>query len=410
MLTLFSSPWTIVLPCLYLIIFPYFNTLNKTRLNQRVNVPVSIKEVTSPNELKKFIKFPFSLYKGNPYWVPPMLLDEYKVLNKDKNPAYEFCDVKLWLAFKDGKIVGRIAGIINHRYIDAWKNNYARFCYFDFIDDTSVSKALLDSAGSWAKENHMDKIHGPLGFTDFDPEGLLVEGFEELSTFGAIYNFPYYVNHIENYGYKKDVDWVEFLVKPPEQLLEKVDRIANIVAERYDLKILNVKKAKDLLPYGKEIFHLINHAYKDLFGFVQLTEKQIDMYIKAYFAFIKPGFVPVIMNNRNKVVAFGITMPSLSKALQKNKGRLFPFGFIAILKAMKNNPMADLYLVAVDPDMQDKGINAILINEMNKIFIKNKITVVETNRELETNLKVQAQWKGMDARQHKRRRCYIKSL
>ena len=371
---------------------------------------ISIKEVTTSKELDNFIKFPYLLYKGNQYWVPPMLLDERKVLNKKKNPAYEFCDVKLWLAYKNGKIAGRIGGIINHRYIEAWKNNYARFCNIDFIDDTNVSKALFDTAEKWAKENHMDKIHGPLGFTDFDPEGLLIEGFDELSTFGAIYNFPYYIKHIENYGYNKDVDWVEFLVKPPEKLLEKVDRIANIVLERYNLKILDVKKAKDLLPYGKEIFYLINKAYKDLFGFVQLTEKQIDMYIKAYFGFIKPGFVPVVLNNQNKVVAFGITMPSLSKALQNNKGRLFPFGFIQVLKAMKNNSMADLYLTAVDPEMQDKGINAILINEMNKIFIKNKITCVETNRELETNLKVQAQWKGMEARQHKRRRCYIKDL
>ncbi|MDR3610867.1 MAG: hypothetical protein P4L27_09915 [Ignavibacteriaceae bacterium] len=373
-------------------------------------MPITIKEVNTPKELENFIKFPYLLYKGNPYWVPPMLLDEKKVLNKEKNPAFEFCDVKLWLAYKNGKIAGRIAGIINRRYIEAWKNNYARFSYIDFIDDAEVSKALFDSAEKWAIENNIEKIHGPLGFTDFDPEGMLVEGFEELGTFGAIYNYPYYVNHIEKYGYKKDVDWIEFQVKPPEQLLEKVDRIAAIVSKKYGLKILRVKKAKELLPYGKEIFYLINRAYKDLFGFVQLSDKQIELYIKEYFGFIKPEFVPVVLDNQNKIVAFGITMPSLSKALQKNRGRLFPFGFIPMLKAMKNNNMADLYLVAVDPDMQDKGVNALLINEINKIFIKNKITLVETNRELETNLKVQAQWKEMDARQHKRRRCYIKNL
>jgi GNAT superfamily N-acetyltransferase len=373
-------------------------------------MPITIKEVTTPKERENFIKFPYLLYKGNPYWVPPMLLDEKKVLNKEKNPAFGFCDVKLWLAYKEGKIAGRIAGIINRRYIEAWKNNYARFSYIDFIDDTDVSKALFDAAEKWAKENKMEKIHGPLGFTDFDPEGMLVEGFEELGTFGAIYNYPYYVKHIEKYGYKKDVDWIEFQVKPPEQILEKVDRIAAIVGKKYDLKILRVKKAKELLPYGKEIFHLINRAYKDLFGFVQLSDKQIELYIKEYFGFIRPDFVPVVLDNQNKIVAFGITMPSLSKALQKNRGRMFPFGFISMLKAMKSNNMADLYLVAVDPQMQDKGVNALLINEMNKIYIKNKITLVETNRELETNLKVQAQWKDMDARQHKRRRCYIKNL
>ena len=373
-------------------------------------MPITIKEVTTPKERENFIKFPYLLYKGNPYWVPPMLLDEKKVLNKEKNPAFGFCDVKLWLAYKEGKIAGRIAGIINRRYIEAWKNNYARFSYIDFIDDTDVSKALFDAAEKWAKENKMEKIHGPLGFTDFDPEGMLVEGFEELGTFGAIYNYPYYVKHIEKYGYKKDVDWIEFQVKPPEQILEKVDRIAAIVSKKYDLKILRVKKAKELLPYGKEIFHLINRAYKDLFGFVQLSDKQIELYIKEYFGFIRPDFVPVVLDNQNKIVAFGITMPSLSKALQKNRGRMFPFGFISMLKAMKSNNMADLYLVAVDPQMQDKGVNALLINEMNKIYIKNEITLVETNRELETNLKVQAQWKEMDARQHKRRRCYIKNL
>ena len=373
-------------------------------------MPISIKEVTTAKELNEFIKFPYSLYKGNKYWVPPMLMDEKKVLNKEKNPAYEFCDVKLWLAYKDGKIAGRIAGIINRRYIEQWKNCYARFCFLDFIDDTDVSKALFSTAEKWAKENKMDRIHGPLGFTDFDPEGMLVEGFEEASTFGAIYNYPYYVQHIEKLGYKKDVDWVEFQVKPPKELLKNVDRIANIVLKKYGLTILRVKKAKELLPYGHEIFHLINRAYKDLFGFVQLTDKQIELYIKEYFGFIRPDFVPVVLDSQNKVVAFGITMPSLSKAFQQNRGRLFPFGFIPLLRAMKKNDKADLYLVAVAPEMQDKGVNAILINETNKIFIQNKITQVETNRELETNTKVQSQWKGMDARQHKRRRCYIKDL
>ncbi len=339
-----------------------------------------------------------------------MLLDEKKALNNAKNPAYKFCDVKLWLAYKDGKIAGRIAVIINHRYIEAWKKNYARFCYLDFIDDCNVSKALFDAAERWAKENKMEKIHGPLGFTDFDPEGMLVEGFEELGTYGAIYNYEYYVKHIEGVGYIKDTDWIEFQIKPPEQILEKVERITNIVSKKYELRILRVKKAKELLPYGREIFYLINRAYKNLFGFVQLTDKQIEIYIKEYFGFIRPDFVPVVVDKQNKIVAFGITMPSLSKALQQNRGRLFPFGFISVLKAMKKNNMADLYLIAVEPDMQDKGVNALLINEMNKIYIKNQITLVETNRELETNLKVQSQWKGMDARQHKRRRCYIKNL
>jgi len=373
-------------------------------------VPIKIKEAATSKEINAFIKFPFSLYKDNPYWVPPMISDDKKVLSPEKNPAFEFCDVKIWLAYKDGQIVGRIAAIINHRFIEAWKNKYARFCFFDFVDDEAVSKALLETAEKWAKEKGMEKIHGPLGFTDFDPEGMLVEGFEELSTFGAIYNHPYYQTHIEKLGYKKDADWIEFQVKTPKEPIEKISRIANLVSKKYGLRVLEVNKSKDLLPYGKEIFRLINRAYKDLYGFVQLTDKQIDAYIKEYFSFIKPGFVPVILDKDNKVRAFGITMPSISKAFQKNKGRLFPFGFIHILRAMKKNNMADLYLVSVDPDMQDKGINAMLINEIIKIYIKNKIEFVETNRELETNYKVQGQWKDMETRQHKRRRCYIKTL
>jgi len=369
-----------------------------------------INEVTTKSELNKFIKFPYSLYKGSPYWIPPMLLDEKKALNSKKNPAFDFCDVKLWTAYKDGKIAGRIAGIINRRYIEAWKNKFARFCYFDFIDDTEVSSALLNTAGAWALENKMDAIHGPLGFTDFDAEGMLVEGFNEMGTFGAIYNYPYYVKHIESCGFKKDADWIEFQLIPPKEPIEKINRIAEIVTKKYGLRILNAKKASDLLPYGKELFQLMNRTYKDLYGFVQLTDKQIDLYIKEYFSFIRPDFVPIVLNPRNKVVAFGITMPSLSKALLKNRGRLLPFGFLPVLKAMKHNDMADLYLVSVEPEMQNKGINSLLINEICKIYIKNNIKFVETNRELETNLKVQGQWKEIEARQHKRRRSYIKYL
>jgi hypothetical protein len=371
---------------------------------------VVIREIENKNDLKNFVLFPFSLYANNKYWIPPLIYDEVKTLSKIKNPAFEFCKAKYWLAYKDGKIAGRIVGIINNRYIERWGHKYVRFGWLDFVDDEEVSLSLMNTVENWAKENGMEAVHGPLGFTDFDPEGMLIEGFEELSTFGAIYNYPYYVTHIEKLGYKKDVDWIEFQIKPPDEILEKVSRIADLVLNKYNLKILKAKKAKDLLPYGREIFEVINKSFKDLYGFVQLSEKQIDLYIKQYFGFIRAEYVPVVLDNNGKVTAFGISMPSLSKALQKAKGRLFPFGFIYILKAIKKNENVDLYLTGVRPDFQDKGVNAILINEMNKIYIKNKIKFAETNRELETNYKVQGQWKGMNGRQHKRRRCYIKML
>ena len=371
---------------------------------------IQIKEVTSLKELKKFIKFQYSLYDGNNYWVPPLRADEIKTLRKDKNPAFDFCEAKYWLAYKDGKVVGRVAGIINKKYNERWNEKTARFGWLDFIEDENVCSSLLKKVEEWAKENKMESLHGPLGFTDMDGEGTLIEGFEELSTLGAIYNYPYYPDMISKNGYKKDTDWIEFEVTMHYEVPEKIERIAEIALKRNNLKVLKVNKAKEMLPYAREIFYVLNAAYKDLYGFVELTDRQIDMYVKQYFGFIIPEYVPVVLDENNKVAAFGIMMPSLSKALQKNKGRLLPFGFMQILKAMKKNKNVDLYLTAVRPDLQDKGVNAILIHETNKVFIKNRIEKVETNRELEENSKVQAQWKFFKNRQHKRRRCYKKEL
>lgn len=371
---------------------------------------IELREVTTKRDLKKFINFQFDLYRGNMYWVPPLIMDEIKTLSKEKNPAFDFCEAKYWLAYKDNKIAGRIAGIINHTYNERWNEKAARFGWIDFIDDEEISRSLIVELERWAKDKGMEKIHGPLGFTDFDGEGTLIEGFEELSTFGSIYNYPYYQKHLEMLGLNKDVDWIEFSVNVGSTIKEKIARIADEVARRNNLKLLKVKKAKEMLPYAREIFYLINKAYKPLYGFVELTDKQIDMYVKAYFGFIKPDYVPVILDQDDKVVAFGITMPSLSTAMQKCNGSLFPFGFIHVLKAMRNNPYADLYLTAVLPELQNKGVNALLINEMNKVFVRNKITKVETNRELELNSKIQAQWRLFDSRLHKRRRCFKKTI
>ncbi len=369
-----------------------------------------IREVTTLHELRQFVSFQYSLYKNNQYWVPPLRVEELRALRKEKNPAFDFCEAKYWLIRRDGDIVGRIAGIINKRYNEKWNKKVARFGWFDFIDDAEVSEQLVKRVELWASEYGMSEIHGPLGFTDMDAEGMLVEGFDEISTMGALYNYPYYQQHIERLGYSKDVDWLEFEVTMHAEIPEKISRIAEITLQRNNLRILKVRKAKEMLPYAHKIFNLLNEAYKDLYGFVELSEKQIDLYVKQYFGFIVPEYVPVVLNAQDEVVAFGIAMPSLSLALRRCNGHLFPFGFIRLLRAMKNNRRVDLYLTAVHPDMQNKGINAILVHESNKIFIKNKIEKVETNRELEDNTKIQAQWKFYDLRQHKRRRCYKKKL
>ena len=372
---------------------------------------IKLKEVITNKELKRFVDFQYDLYRNNEYWVPPLKKEELFLLRRDKNPAFDFCETKYWLAYNNGNIAGRIAGIINHKFNDKFNKKTMRFGWIDFIDDEAVSSTLLNAVEEWAKEKGMNEIHGPLGFTDMDGEGTLIEGFDEVSILGALYNYPYYPKLIEKKGYAKDIDWVEYQVKmTSDPVPEKISRIADIALKRNKLHVLRVKKAKELLPYAREMFYLINESYQELYGFVELSDKQIDMYVNQYFGFIKPEYVPIVLNEKNEMVAFGITMPSLSEAFQKAKGQLFPFGFIHILKAMKNNPGLDLYLTAVRPDMQDKGVNAILMNETNKLIIKNNIRVVETNRELEDNSKVRAQWRFFEHRQHKRRRCYKKEL
>jgi len=371
---------------------------------------IEICEVDTHRDLKKFVHFPYRLYAGNKYWVPPLRMDEINTLRRDKNPAFEFCEARYWLALQDGKVNGRIAAIINHRFNEKCGKRYMRFGWVDFVDNFDVSRSLFEAVEKWAHDFDMNSLHGPLGFTDMDNEGMLIEGFEELGTLATIYNHAYYPDHLERLGFRKDIDWIEFEIEPPEQIPEKIDRIADLALKRSKLHLLKIKKAKELLPYAHEIFQVINEAYQDLYGFVPLTDRQIDYYVKQYFGFINPEFVPVVLDTSGHVAAFGITMPSLSRALQKSNGRLFPFGFWHLYKAMKKNDRVDLYLTAVRPELQNKGVNAILIREMNKIYIKHHITRAESNPELESNLKVQAQWRTMRNRQHKRRRCFIKHL
>ncbi len=370
---------------------------------------VTVREVSSRKELKDFIRFPFRLYRGNPYWIPPLLMEERNLLDRNKNPAYKHCRVRLLLAEKDGRLAGRVAGIINEKYIEKWGNRYCRFGWLDFIDDRGVSAALLGAVEAWARENGLAGVHGPMGFTDLDREGMLVEGFQERGTMATIYNHPYYPQHLEALGYAKDVDWVEFHVNAPEDIPEKVVRVQQLVLQRSGLRLVE-PKLKTLLSYARQIFELINETYKDLYGVVELTLEQMEQYKKMYFSFLNPDYVKVVVDASDRVVAFGLAVPSMSEALQKSRGRLFPFGFIHLLAALKRPKEIDMLLVAVKPEYQARGLTAILMSEITRNGLKNGVRGAETNPELETNTQVQAIWKHYDTRQHKRRRCYLKRL
>lgn len=379
--------------------------------NSKVRIiMLEIVEIKTVSELKKFVKFPYKLYSRCRFWVPPLFSEEMNTLREDVNPAFEFCEAKYWLAYKDKKIVGRVAGIISHKYNEVWNKKVAKFGWIDFIDDMDVSRMLLDTVEKWAREKGMTSLQGPMGFCGMDKEGALIEGFEEMGTISTLYNFPYYIEHYEKLGYLKDVDWVEYELKVPNEIPEKVDKISELVMKRSKLRFVQAKNTKELLPYGEELFALINDAYKDLEGAVPLTDRQVKAYIKQYFSFVSTEYIKIILDENNKMAAFGIAMPSLSKAFRMAKGRLFPFGFIHILKAMKKNDTLDLYLVAVRPDLQSKGINAILMTEVNKSCIKNGIVKAESGGELESNHKIQAFWKHYEARQHKKRRSFIKNF
>ncbi|MEI6668688.1 MAG: hypothetical protein WCP29_11080 [Acidobacteriota bacterium] len=371
---------------------------------------VDVREVQSRSDLKRFVTFSEQLYRGHPQYVPKLIDDELNTLRRDRNPAFEYCEARYWMAYKDGKAVGRIAGIISRRYIETWKKRRARFGWIDFVDDPEVSAALLGTVERWAKEQALDEVHGPLGFCDMDREGMLIEGFDQLDMLITIYNHPYYPTHLERLGYAKDVDWVEYLVEAPAEMPANVDRIARVVLDRCKLRLVETKRRADLLPYVDGIFALINDTYKELYSVVLLSDAQIAYYTKAFFGFLDHQFVKIILDQQGQVVAFGAAMPSLSLALQRCRGRLFPFGFLRILRALKHNDRLDLLLTAVRQDLQNKGVNAVLINEVWKSAVKNGIKVAETGPELETNEKVQSQWKHFPNRQHRRRRCFCKTL
>ncbi|MDR1896753.1 MAG: hypothetical protein LBR10_08185 [Prevotellaceae bacterium] len=371
---------------------------------------VIIKEITTKSDLKKFVKFPFKLYKNSPYWVPPLIFDEMQTLRKDKNPSFEYCEARYWLAYKAGKIVGRVAAILNPRVNEKWGYKHLRFGWIDFIDDMEVSKALLDEVEKWAKELGMDLIDGPLGFTDMDNEGLLVEGFDKMPTISNIYNYPYYPRHLEQHGYSKHEDWLQFKFNASQPVPAKMERLNNLVMKKYNLHIKNFTKSKQILPYGRKFFHTLNQTFVDLYGFVELTDKEIDRYVKMYLTFIQPPFVCLVFDDKDNIVAFGVSMPSLSRAFQKAKGRLFPFGFIHIFRALKKYDEIDLYLNGVHPDWQKKGVASIYYAELNKSFIRYNVKVAVSNQQLESNINAISMWHNYENEPYIRRRCYKKAL
>lgn len=374
---------------------------------------VTIKPVKTHKELKQFIRFNYEMYKDNPYSVPDLYEDMLGTLDPKRNAAFEFCEAEYFLAIRDERIVGRVAAIINRRANEKWNVNAVRFGWIDFIDDEEVSKALLDTVEQWGRERGMTQVQGPLGFTDFDPEGMLIEGFDRLSTMATIYNYPYYPVHMEKWGYEKEADWVEYLIKIPNDVPDKIKRIAGMVGKRFELKVTKVSSNRELeRRFGQEIFDLVNKCYSPLYGYSPLTNKQIEQYIKMYLPLVNRDMIALITDKNDKLVGVGISIASLAVALQKAKGRLFPFGWFHILKALfiKRPTRLDFLIVAIDPEFQGKGVNAMIMNDIHPNYVKMGFKDVESNPELEENNKVQAQWELFEKEQHKRRRAYKKEI
>lgn len=376
-------------------------------------MPVTIVKVENNRQLKRFVKFGYELYKECPYYVPELFEDAMNTLRKDRNAAFEFCDADYFLAYKDGVLAGRIAVLVNKVANEKWGQNAARFGWVDFIDDNEVVDALFATAEKWARERGLTELQGPLGFTDLDREGMLIEGFDRLGTMSTIYNYPYYPEHMNRLGFAKDADWVEFLLKIPEKKWEKAERVAAIVERKFGLRTLRCKSRSELAKrYGYQLFALVNECYAPLYGFTPLTDKQIDQLIKMYLPVIDLRLISLVVDKDDNLVGMGVSIYSLAEALRKSRGRMLPFGWWHLLKALFVKPpkRLDFLLVAVKPEYQSKGVFALIFNEMLDNFMKLGIVDVESNPELETNHKIQSQWSEFEKVQHKRRRAFKKEL
>ena len=373
---------------------------------------VEVKEVRTKGELRKFVNYVNVLYKDVPQFIPAMYGDDLTDWNPKKNPAFEYCEGKCFLAWRDGKIVGRIGAILSHRANEKWHLNRMRFTQADFIDDYEVSSALFKAVEDYAREKGCDEVHGPLGFTDLDREGMLIEGFDKKSMFITYYNHPYYKDHLERLGYGKDVDWVEFLIDVPydERTVTRLDKLAERVMRYSNLHVVELKSRKDYQPWIEKVFVLVNQAYAHLYGTVPLSEKQITRYAKKFIPLINPDLACFVADDQENLVAFGVSAPSMANALKRSNGRLFPLGWIGVLKALKVNDTLDLFLIAVTPEYRNKAVNAILLNHVLKGAHKMGIKYAETGPQLETNERIQHQWNFFNTTQHKRRRCWVRKI
>jgi ribosomal protein S18 acetylase RimI-like enzyme len=371
---------------------------------------IRIRKVDSRDGLNRFIRFPHLLYTGNPFWVPPLDFSERNTLSARKNPAFDFCDTSLFLAYRNGNIVGRIAAIINHIENEKTDVKHGRFGWFDFIDDKEVSQSLIETVESWVREKDCKILKGPYGFNNLDKAGVLSHGYDQLGTMATSYNYPYYIEHIEDFGYEKWAGWNEFEAIVPDSLPERVTKMSRLVKEKYNLREVRFSNRKSYTILGRKVFSLMNQAYNHLEGFIPFTPPIIDKLIAKYLRFINPNYICFVSDDSDEIVGMGISMPSFSKALQKCHGKIFPFGFIHMKRSMRRNDTADLYLIAVRPDYKNKGITSIIFEKIIKTFIANQIKRVETNPEMESNQQVQNLWKGYEVKLHKKRNSYAKHL
>ena len=372
---------------------------------------IFIKEVLTKSELSKWVEFPNTLYKDNKYYVPFLKSDEIATFTKDKNPAHEFCDTKLFAAYRDGEMVGRIAGIINHAYNRKWNKNAIRFTRFDFIDDPEVSAALFDAVVKWGKERGHTEIMGPIGFTDMDHEGMLIEGYEEFNMSITFYNYPYYLEHMERLGLRKDIDWIEYQIFVPEAPDPRIEHLSEMVMKHHGLKVVTYTDRKKLYEEAFEAFAIIDVAFSRLYGTVPLTPAVIKRAIDDNIPLVNLDYVCSVKDGEDKIVGFALMVPSIAKALKKSNGKLLPFGVFRMLRALgSDNDTLEMFFVAVKPELQSCGIPAIMLNELVKVCIKNGVKICETGPQLETNCEVHSLWNHFDKRQHRRRRCFIKEI
>ena len=367
---------------------------------------IKVKQVLNSSDLELFIKFPMELYKGNPYYVPPLINEEKSIWMKEENPALQYSEAAQFLAYKGENIVGRIAVMINHKEEKELGIRKVRFGWLDFINDIEVSKSLINNAIEYAKSKGISKIEGPMGFTNLDKAGMLTKGFDKLATMIGIYNFDYYPKHMEQLGLVKEKEWVEFEINFPDTLPDKVEKFSRLIAEKYELELVKFKAKKDILPLVDSMFKLLDDTYKNLSTYTPITEEQIKHYKEKYFKFIDKDYIVCIKDKSGSLISFAITMPSYSKALQKAKGKLLPFGWWHLLNAGKKNDRANFYLIGIHPQYQKRGVTAIIFKEIYETFKKKGVKFLETNPELEENASIQALWQDYNPINHKRRRTY----